>query len=209
MPRADGSPRRGNARLRPVGHPAAGRRVIPFERGDDRVIRASLTRPEATLIASLAGQIAALLGGLVEVPHFDDPDAAALFESVGMGGTSTLNDDPAIARLLPNAYAEPGASGDFRRLTERSLASRKVANAGVVVASLDAALNSGGELALDDAEAQSWLRTLADIRLTIAARLGIEADGDEGADDDDSLALRDVYDWLAWVTDSLIGAIEE
>ncbi|WP_161972358.1 DUF2017 family protein [Glaciihabitans arcticus] len=183
--------------------------MIPFERGDDRVIRASLTRPEATLIASLAGQIAALLGGLVEVPHFDDPDAAALFESVGMGGTSTLNDDPAIARLLPNAYAEPGASGDFRRLTERSLASRKVANAGVVVASLDAALNSGGELALDDAEAQSWLRTLADIRLTIAARLGIEADGDEGADDDDSLALRDVYDWLAWVTDSLIGAIEE
>ena len=42
----------------------------------------------------------------------------------------------------------------------------------------------------------------------IAARLGIEQDGDEGADDEASLVLRDVYDWLAWVTESLIDAIE-
>ena len=182
--------------------------MIPFARDESRVIRASLTSPESALIGSLAGQIAGMLGELIEVPRFDDPDAAALFASVGIGGSSALHDDPAIARLLPNAYADDEAARDFRRLTERSLATRKVENARIVIQSLDSADTAGGELALDDAEAQAWLRSLADIRLTIAARLGIEADGDEGRDDDASLALRDVYDWLAWVTDSLIDAIE-
>jgi len=183
--------------------------VIPFERDESRVIRASLTSPESSLIGSLADQIAGMLGELIEVPQFEDPDAAALYASVGIGGSSTLHSDPAIARLLPNAYADAEAAGDFRRLTERSLATRKVENARIVIQSLEAAEQAGGELALDDAQAQAWLRALADIRLTIAARLGIEADGDEGGDDDASLALRDVYDWLAWVTDSLIEAIED
>jgi hypothetical protein len=206
--------------------------VIPFERDDNGELVASLTEPELALISSLATQIADLLDELGSAPHIADPDAAALYESIGIGGSTTLNDDPAIARLLPNAYADDlDASRDFRGLTERSLAARKVANARAVVASLDAARSAAGELRLDAALEQSWMRTLVDIRLTIAARLGIEHDdegradadadavheshGDESHGDEDhwdsadeSLVLRDVYDWLGWVSESLMEAIE-
>jgi len=204
--------------------------VIPFERDDDGQLVASLTEPESALLSSLAAQVADMLDELGSAPHITDPDAAALYESVGIGGSTTLHDDPAIARLLPNAYSDDlDASRDFRGLTERSLAARKVANARAVIASLDAARSAAGELRLDAALVQSWMRTLVDIRLTIAARLGIEHDGDgldgDGldsgprADDtdrrsaghgesDDSLVMRDVYDWLGWVSESLMEAVE-
>jgi len=182
--------------------------MIAFERGHDGAITAGFTGPEASLITSLAEQIAGMLDPFAAPPEIDDPDAAALYASVGLGGSSRLSDDPAIARLLPNAYADDEAAADFRGLTERSLASRKVANARVVVQSLRVSDVTAGVVVLSEEEAQSWLRTLADVRLTIAARLGIKTDDDEGADDDSSLALRDVYDWLAWVTESLIDAIE-
>ncbi|MGV8884744.1 MAG: DUF2017 domain-containing protein [Microbacteriaceae bacterium] len=182
--------------------------MIPFERDSTGVITASFSQPESSLLASLAGQVASMLDSYAAPPAIDDPDAAALYASVGLGGSSSLSDDPAIARLLPDAYSEADASADFRGLTERSLATRKVANARAVAQSLSDADTAAGDVRLTEQEAQAWLRTLADLRLTIAARLGIEHDGDEGGDDESSVALKDVYDWLAWVTESLIDAIE-
>ena len=102
--------------------------MIPFERTEGGAITASFTSPESSLIASLAGQIASMLDAYAAPPEIDDPDAAALYASVGLGGSTRISDDPAIARLLPNAYADAEASADFRGLTERSLASRKVAD---------------------------------------------------------------------------------
>ena len=242
--------------------------MIPFERDDNGQLVASLTEPESALLSSLAAQVADMLDELGSAPYIADPDAAALYESVGIGGSTTLHDDPAVARLLPNAYADDlDASRDFRGLTERSLAARKIANARAVVDSLDIARGAGGELRLDAALVQSWMRTLVDIRLTIAARLGITQDeypGDGGGPDggrssgggsdgsrsasggndsdgidsdrldndrfdsdglddsayeaaydaahepagDESLVMRDVYDWLGWVSESLMEAIE-
>lgn len=217
--------------------------MIPFERDDNGQLVASLTEPESALLSSLAAQVADMLDELGSAPYIADPDAAALYESVGIGGSTTLHDDPAVARLLPNAYADDlDASRDFRGLTERSLAARKIANARAVVDSLDIARGAGGELRLDAALVQSWMRTLVDIRLTIAARLGFTQDeypGDGGGDDsdgidsdrldddgdgndsddaaydaahepagDESLVMRDVYDWLGWVSESLMEAIE-
>ena len=186
--------------------------MIPFskeESANGPTLVASLSQPELSLIHTLAAQVADMLDDLARAPSIADPDAAALYESVGIGGSAAIHSDPAIARLLPDAYrGDTDASRDFRGLTERSLAARKVANARMVVASLTVAEEAGGELRIDATQVQAWLRTLADIRLTIAARLGIEADGDEGPDDEDSLVLRDVYDWLGWVTESLLGALE-
>jgi len=175
--------------------------VIPFAKTETGSYVAGFTDVETEIIADLAAQIAGMLRSLV---GSDDP----LFEAVGIGGTSLLNDDPAIARLLPDAYGEDAvASGDFRRLTEQSLATRKVANARTVI---DTLARSDESLELSGQEAQAWLRTLSDIRLTIAARLGIESDGDEGDTDSDSaLALHDLYDWLAYVTESLLDALDD
>ena len=73
---------------------------------------------------------------------------------------------------------------------------------------------------LDDETAWTWLRFLTDVRLTLAARLGIEDDDeDEGsideADDDDAEASEDtprmmaVYGWLGYLQESIVMAIDE
>jgi hypothetical protein len=176
--------------------------VIPFAREESGSIVAVFSPNETDIIADLAAQIAGMLDEFAGSGD-DDP----LFATVGIGGRDRIDEDPAVARLLPDAYGDDAdASSDFRRLTERSLAGRKVANAGVVIDTLQRA---SGEVTLDESEAQSWLRALSDIRLTIAARLGIEKDGDEGdTGSETAQTLHDLYDWLAFVTESLIDALE-
>jgi len=177
--------------------------VTPFSKTPDGALVVGFSAVESDIIADLAAQIAGMLAPLASTS-----DADPLHDLVGIGGSSSIDPDPAIARLLPDAYGDdPDAAGDFRALTERSLASRKVANARIVIASLE---RDGGQVELSPAETQSWLRTLSDIRLTIAARLGIHSDGDEGATDSESaVALHDLYDWLAFVTESLLDALED
>jgi len=177
--------------------------VTPFSKDPDGNLVVGFTAIEADIVADLAAQIAAMLGDLAGTR-----DADPLFDSVGIGGSAAIDDDPAIARLLPDAYgADAEASSDFRQLTERSLARRKVDNANVVIGTL---ARGDGTVVLGEREAQAWLRTLSDIRLTIAARLGIETDGDEGdTGSEAAAALHDLYDWLAFVTESLIDALED
>jgi hypothetical protein len=177
--------------------------VTPFSKTASGTIVAGFSAVEADIIGDLAAQIA---GMLVDLAGSRDVDP--LFDSVGIGGSAALHDDPAIARLLPDAYGDDAdASRDFRQLTERGLARRKVTNAGIVIASLE---SGAGDVELNEQQSQAWLRTLSDIRLTIAARLGIEGDGDEGAAEGDAAeSLRELYDWLAFVTESLIDALEQ
>jgi hypothetical protein len=129
--------------------------------------------------------------------------AAAEVES---GVTET---DPAVARLLPDAYPDdPEASAEFRRFTAERIAERKADNARAVLDSLGPTQGEAVEVRLDDAQAQAWLRTLTDIRLVLAAGLGIEHDGDEGdVRDLESATRRAVYDWLAAVQEFLVLAL--
>ena len=177
--------------------------MTPFSKTPDGALVVGFSAVESDIIADLAAQIAGMLAPLASTS-----DADPLYDLVGIGGRSSIDPDPAIARLLPDAYGDDtAASSDFRALTERSLASRKVSNARVVIASLE---RGTPRVELDPAEVQSWLRTLSDIRLTIAARLGIESDGDQGESDTDAaVALHDLYDWLAFVTESLLDALED
>ncbi len=72
-----------------------------------------------------------------------------------------------------------------------------------------ASLSQGDDVAVEPADQQAWLRTLTDIRLIIASRLGIETDDDQGrTDTDEDMMMRDVYDWLGMVQGTLIEAIE-
>jgi len=176
--------------------------VNPFSVGPDGSVLARFGELETELICDLAGQVGDLLGDSVATA--DDH----LLAIVGIGGSERLPTDPAVARLLPDAYADDAdSSAEFRRLTEHSLAERKVANARQVITSLLMAHGAGFEL---DAEAQqAWLRTITDIRLVLAARLGIETDDDLGrSDSDEARWMRDVYDWLAAVQTALLEAME-
>lgn len=164
---------------------------------DGRIL-GSFTPLESELLGDLVTQVIELLDG--ELPE------DRLLASIGIGGGDGPSSDPAIARLIPDAYPDDEvASREFRHLTEHGLVSRKIANARAFMLTLD----GGGEVVLGPEAQQAWVRTLADIRLVIASRLGIEHDDDEGrADTDDDLMLRDVYHWLGMVQSSLVDALD-
>lgn len=144
--------------------------------------------------------------------HFAQ-EAADLAEragrEAGAPGGAPVATDPAIARLLPDAYPDdPEASAEFRRFTAAGLAERKAHNARVVLDSLAGPEDAAVDVRLDAAQAAAWLRALTDIRLVLASGLGIEHDGDEGdVHDVESATRRAVYDWLAAVQELLVHAL--
>src|SRR5690606_8869110 len=100
----------------------------PFSRDSDGAVSAAIDRDEALLLQSLAAQLTALLR-----------------EGDGM--------DPAIVRLLPDAYPDdPAASTEFRRYTAGGLVGRKLANAEVLTTTLSESIESG-RLRLDPQQA--------------------------------------------------------
>lgn len=179
--------------------------MIPFRVDDEGLVTARFTADEATVLRDLADQLITMLADRsAEAGPVD-----AVLAQAGIGGSEHAPLDPALARLLPDAYRDdPAAASEHRRLTERGLIDRKVANAQAVVASLRSSTRTV-PVRLDAAGVQSWLRTLGDLRLTIAARLDIVADGDPGrVDGEDDAALLAVYEWLGAVQGLLVEAID-
>jgi hypothetical protein len=185
---------------------------------------AEFEQAEARLIANLAAQVAELVAGDTSAVDQDDPLAGM----VDIDGSGQPPDDPVLRRLLPDAYRddEEGAS-DFRRFTERGLREVKSHNAHVMIESLiaggmaepvaadaesDAPAQPIVEVDLDAEAVQAWLRALTDIRLALATRLGIEQDDEQRwatlPDDDPEAYVHDIYDWLGYVQETLVHAID-
>jgi hypothetical protein len=126
--------------------------------------------------------------------------------------------DPALDRLLPNAYPDdPEAAAEFRRFTAAGLTERKIVNARAVLAAVDDSNYDNPEAFQDPGDrtillspryAQQWLSTLTDLRLTIANRLGIERDDDEGRTDEAAIPLQHSYYWLGELQESLVQALQ-
>lgn len=173
--------------------------MIGFLRDGDAVT-ARFTPDERAVLVALAGQLIEML----EERAAESP-ADVLYAQLGIGGASAPPLDPALARLLPDAYrGDEEAASEHRRFTELGLVERKAANARAVILALESTALDSYEVRLDAATVQSWLRHLTDLRLVIAARLQIEEDGDEGTGDD---AMLDLYDWLGWQQESLVGCL--
>lgn len=160
----------------------------------DRITVVELARIEGAHLVGLVGQFAELLDST------DDADPTA---------------DPAVRRLVPDAYADAAAAHEFRSLTESDLLSRRQSDAAIVIASLadlsdlvddpeDPALVEVVTVRLDPDTVQAWLRTLAAIRLVLATRLGI-ADEDDHDEQDPRFGI---YDWLGYRLDGLVRAID-
>jgi hypothetical protein len=165
-------------------------------------------QPQAGVIRSLVSQVAELISADAETGE-EAAQAGNLEAELGLSSHVEPPDDPVLARLLPDAYSgDAEAAAEFRRYTEESLRSGKVASAQVVLASLPP---TGGEVRLSEPECQQWLRALNDVRLALSVRLGIT---DEDEDLTESLAVDDprsaylwVYQWLAYLQDSLLDAL--
>jgi hypothetical protein len=162
-------------------------------------------QPQAGVIRSLVGQVAELVSADAEAGG----EAGNLEAELGLSSHARAPDDPVLARLLPDAYSDDTeAAAEFRRYTEETLRSGKVASAQIVLASLPA---GGGEVRLSEPECQQWLRALNDVRLALSVRLGITDEDDDLTEhfevDDPRSAYVWVYQWLAYLQDSLLDAL--
>lgn len=156
---------------------------------------------ERGLLRTLAEQVIAFVE-----PEAADPGADPLVALVGLEAGAERPDDPALARLLPDAYlGDDEAARDFRRFTERALREQKAAHAQAV---LDALARSGSKVTLSPEELPSWLGFLNDARLAIGVRIAITEDNhDELAslpEDDPRFGMFHVYDWLSSLQESLV-----
>ncbi len=167
-------------------------------------IEARLDRFEVSVLSSMVSDLLVLLGA-----DDSDPDADPLAALVGLGsGPVTKPPDPALARLLPDAYRDDeSAAADFRRYTETDLRAGKRAQATVVLASL-APYAEGGRILLDRESANAWLGCLNDLRLVLGTRLEVtqETELDAAPDDPRAQALA-VYGWLGGVQEMLIARL--
>ena len=192
-------------------------------------VRARFDGPEAVLLRGLIEQVVDLLtdpdaggpgAGAAQPgaqPAADTlapgtpglPSPAELEAMLGIGRPAQAPQDPALARLLPDAYRDdPDAAGEFRRFTEQSLRTAKQESARTV---LDTLPSGGGQVKLSGEQAQSWLRALNDVRLALGVRLGVTEEFEEQWQELDPLDPRsaafEVYAWLGGVQESLVQAL--
>jgi uncharacterized protein DUF2017 len=181
-----------------------------------RQVIANFTGFEADLLRSLASQLVELLRNEEAAPKDQDPFEAML----DFSGPTNEPEDPVLARLFPTAYADDEeAAAEFRRFTEGSLRDGKSRAAIAIIDGLEEAglppeLTEEGlhfDVELDEATAQTWLRSFTDIRLALATRLGVEA-GDEHywhslPDDDPRAQAHDIYEWVGYLQETVVEAL--
>jgi Domain of unknown function (DUF2017) len=182
--------------------------VNGFSRKRRGGVTLQLDAVETVLLRHLLDELVVLVTPMDGFEASSDPLAAA----VGISTSTTLPDDPALARLLPDAYRDDTErSAEFRRYTESDLRERKAANARVAVQTLDDIADSNGKLKLDAAQAAAWLGALNDLRLTLGTRLEVSEDADADlaqlADDDPRQALYSLYMWLGLLQETLVRAL--
>jgi Domain of unknown function (DUF2017) len=205
-----------------MGHPGALGVTTGFawhRRGG--VVIANFSLLEADLLRSLAAQLVELLRNEQALPDDAQDPMEAMFDFTG---PHAAPDDPVLARLLPAAYSgDDEAAAEFRRFTEPALRdSKAVSAASVLTALAEAGLPElGQEQGVDasvviDVElsrevAMLWLKSLTDMRLALATRLGVEEGDDDFwlalPDEDPRRHAHDIYQWLGYLQETLVEAL--
>jgi hypothetical protein len=183
--------------LQPFEAHRSGRIVGAFTDGQAGVLRFLLT-----------GQLALLDE---EDPLGSDPDPLAAALGIADGPVKKP-DNPALARLFPNAYEDADDASEFRRLTEADLREGKREAARQVLGVLEG-YEPGEPVWLDAEQARVWLGAVNDIRLVLAVWLEIEDDDDNPFEriqpDDERYEIVVMYHWLGalveWLVEALMG----
>jgi hypothetical protein len=182
-----------------------------------KLIIANFSGFEADLLRSLAGQLVELLRNEAAVPRDDVDPFEALMD---FSGPTQEPEDPVLARLFPTAYPDDEeAASEFRRFTEGGLRDGKAAAAVAMIEGLEEAglpqeLTEDGlmiDVELDEPTAETWMRSFTDLRLALATRLGVE-EGDEAywhslPEDDPRAQAHDIYEWVGYLQETLVGAL--
>jgi hypothetical protein len=169
------------------------------------VIVLHLVGEERPILASLAAGLAEVLEP-AESTASADAEVDPLAALVGMGSEEpvAVPEDPAIRRLLPDAYADADGAAEFRRLTDSGLRAEKIANLRRV---LDGAAAAGGVVRIEPDAVDGWLAGLNDIRLVLGERLEMTEEREHLDDldgDDPRLPLLAAYDWLSYLQEAIL-----
>ena len=197
------------------------------EREGAQEISVIFTSQEAHVLINLTEQLLELLAEGDGQSHQVDP----LLHLVGISSSDALPEDPVLRRLLPNAYDDEKAAGEFRRYTEHGLREKKRAHALMIYEALlpqdeewngDTPLEKGSiNVTFSMSDAMAWLGGLNDLRLALAVRLGIGIEKGAPApsnhqqkyelmvDADPMKAVYAVYSWIGWLQQSLLDALTD
>lgn len=182
-------------------------RLAPLPEGG---LRLTLEVDEAAMLDQLVTQLTQLLQSHSQTALDPDP----LFASLEIGGSEEPPEDPALARLFPDAYEGAGDAAAYRRVTEQGLVNRKLQDAMLVTGDLGLGVGIPyeAETVEVDITADSlpaWARTLTALRLAMAARIGLEAPEDHDAllESDETRGTVLVFDWLAAILDSVLAVM--
>ena len=147
------------------------RSIQRAKKGDGFDVR--LPAEERELLASLPGQLVELLA---------EPDL----------------EDPAVARLFPDAYsaADTDLADEYRRLMAEDLRDR-------LVSALDALSSSAHAERVTADELYGWMTALTQLRLVLGTRLGVTEDA--ALPDDDP--AYNVYGYLSWLQEQVVEAL--
>lgn len=165
---------------------------------------------EVSILSNLVGQLISLLQSHSRGYLESDPFLSRL----EVGGSEHLPDDPALARLLPDAYEDASASSAFRRVTEQGLINQKLEDALTVSTAISAGSPDnanverahGSDVTINAETFGPWVRTMTALRLSIAARLGITSEDDyaviaEQSEHDNTMLI---YNWIAAIIDLIL-----
>lgn len=182
-------------------------------------IELSLSDGDAAMLPLLAEQVAALLDADGGAGSRDPLEAMVGFADAPVEAP----DDPALQRLLPDAYSGESddtaemspeeMSAEFRRLMDGELRRSKTEALRALQSDLAAlGRDAGGSLMLRADRAEVWLQALNDIRLVVASRLEVTEDMYDRlrniSPDDPRVPLLVAYERLTWLQESLVTAID-
>lgn len=178
-------------------------------------VRVGLDDAEVVLLASVVGQVRALL--VDALPEgLADGTADPLQSLAAMQGREpTVPGDPVMQRLLPDAYRDdPESASEYRRLMDTDLRLQKAAALQRILDDLaGGGTRKGNEVRLELADdvAELWLYGLNDVRLVLGTAAGVTEDLEAERESWEPGSARQmqlgVYDWLTWLQDALVRAV--
>lgn len=187
--------------------------VANFENNELELVRSLL----AQLIELLVDQQPSVPAPGVGYQSQDDDDIFARLERELATGPDPddLDDvdswraDPVVARLFPPAYPDDArANAGFWRYTQSALLDDKVSCAQAMLTDLEHH-DAAGRCPIPAKHLDAWFKSLTNLRLALAVRLGIQSaeDADRFAelpDDNPQCWVYGIYEWLGWVQESLL-----
>jgi len=171
----------------------------------------SLSIDEAHVLINLVEQLLELLGEGDFQHHYDQNDPFA--QLMAMQQEVVAPEDPALKRLLPNAYADPEAADDFRRYTEPGLRRNKQDSLRVIREELTVLVDKEEAGVIPDLNGEMWLKAINDLRIALSVRLEIHGESFEifenMPDEDPQKGIYAVYFWLGWLQESLLELLTQ